>query len=61
VECEQVLVVMIPRADAGFGTNHEQQPGSQQPWAAGEEEDEHVEQAERRDAEHGKNVFPVAE
>jgi hypothetical protein len=61
MEGKQVLVVMVPRADAGLGADHEQQPAHQQPWAAGEEEDEHVKQAERRDAEHGKNVFPVTE
>ena len=61
VEGEEMLVVMVPGADAGLRPDHEHEPGGEHPHAPGLEKYEQVEERERDDAEDRKHVLAVAE
>ena len=61
VEGAEMLVVMVPGADASLGPNHEHEPGGEHPHAPGLEKHEQVEERERDDTEDRKHVLTVAE
>ena len=60
VKREEVLVVVVPRADEHLGPDGQRKPHRQQSHVMHEKIDEQIEQEERHDAADGSDVFRMA-
>ena len=60
LECRDVLMVMIKRANAAFGEDTEERPTNQRPHVVDERVHEEIATEHQRKAEDGKPILPIS-